>query len=106
MLRLFTLFLSLILLNACSYIHPYHAPLQQGNIINADAVAQLRTGMTSQQVVELMGTPVLKTLFNNEQFAYIYTFKPNNGPLVYKRVILTFKDNRVIMINKYPENLN
>lgn len=102
MLRLFLLLISLATLSACAYIHPYHAPIQQGNIINTQDVAQLRTGMTAEEVTNVMGSPVLKTLFNNNQFAYIYTLKPNNGDLVYKRVVLTFQNNRLMQIDKYP----
>ena len=88
-------------LTGCGHLHPYHAPLQQGNILEAKNVNQLRTGMSREEVIALMGTPVSKNLFNDQQLPYIYTYKPNNGPLVYKRVIITLQNNRVVNIEKY-----
>jgi len=101
MLRLFSFFLLVISLSACSYVHPYRPTIQQGNIIKPEEVAQLKIGMTREQAVAIMDDPVLQNIFNDNQCAYIYTSKPNNGPLVYKRVILTFNNNRLVSIDKY-----
>ncbi len=88
-------------LTGCGYVHPYDAPLQQGNILEAKNVNQLRIGMTREEVIALMGPPVSKNLFNDQQLPYIYTYKPNNGPLVYKRVIVSLQNDRVVSIDRY-----
>lgn len=101
MLRLLLLSFLSICLGACSSIHAYHPTIQQGNIIQESTASQLKIGMSRDQVVALMGEPVAHNLFADNQLAYIYTSKPNRGPLVYKRVIVTLKNDRVVSIDRY-----
>jgi outer membrane protein assembly factor BamE len=77
-----------LLLTGC--IHMYRFNIQQGNVITPDMLAQLKTGMTEQQVQYLMGTPVLTDPLNPNRWDYVYTYKPGNGTMSEKRVTLYF----------------
>jgi len=64
-----TLLLILTLLTACS---PYRMPIQQGNIIDEQALSQLQPDMSREQVRFLMGTPVLEHPFRDDRWYYLY----------------------------------
>lgn len=89
------LLLSLVFcLAACSTSFPfpglYKPVVQQGNIMTEDMVAELHYGMTQDQVVEVMGSPVISNPFSTEVWNYVYTVKPGKQPLQVQRLTLTF----------------
>ena len=59
---------------ACSSINKvvYRIDVPQGNYLQATTVAQLKTGMTAQQVQYLLGTPVLIEPYSNNTWYYIF----------------------------------
>jgi len=74
--RLLTsLLLIVALLAACS---PYRMPIQQGNIIDEQALAQLEPGMDREQVRFLMGSPVLENPFRDDSWYYLYYLSTRN----------------------------
>jgi outer membrane protein assembly factor BamE len=90
-----------LLLSGCSVIHPYRPSIQQGNVINMSKIRRLKLGMSQNQVVKLLGNPILTNTFDNNRLAYVYTLSPNNGPTINKRLFLTFKNNRLVNIEKH-----
>lgn len=50
----------------------YRMPIQQGNFLDADQVAQLQQGMTRSQVAFLLGTPMVPTAFDTDRWDYYY----------------------------------
>jgi outer membrane protein assembly factor BamE len=80
---------SSILLSGC--IKPYTPSIQQGNIISQQDVAQLKLGMSQNDVQYLLGEPILQSTFNNNQWDYVYTYEPiDNGPIKERRLSLYF----------------
>ena len=59
---------------ACSSINKvvYRIDVPQGNYLQATTVAQLKTGMTAQQVQYLLGTPVLIDPYSNNTWYYVF----------------------------------
>ncbi|HET9679710.1 MAG TPA: outer membrane protein assembly factor BamE, partial [Gammaproteobacteria bacterium] len=55
--RLAALFLAFLLLPACTV---YRLDIQQGNFIDQEMRDQLEVGMTREQVLFVMGTPMVK----------------------------------------------
>lgn len=47
-------------------------PVQQGNYISKEQLAQLQYGMTKDQVTFVVGHPVSQFMFNSNQWQYIY----------------------------------
>lgn len=95
MKKLIILLFSSILLTACGHFAPYRPPIQQGNIITKDMIKQLKVGLSRQQVADIFGEPVLNNPFEQDNWIYIYTFKPSKGPLEKKQLLVYFKNNRV-----------
>ena len=78
----------------------YRPNIQQGNIITEKECAKLRTGLSRTQVENIIGTPVLKNIFSENTVNYVYTFKPGHGKKEAKQIIVHFKNNKVVKIEK------
>lgn len=82
----------------------FHPPIQQGNVITPETVAQLKRGMTKAQVFNLMGTPVLVDAFRKNRSLYVYTLLPKKGKYESKRVTVYFSGDRVVDITQEGVN--
>jgi outer membrane protein assembly factor BamE len=76
----------------------YHAPLEQGNVINPNAVAQLKVGMTKDQVLSTMGTPLLDTPLSPDVWHYVYTLRLKDKLTEQKQLTLYFSENKLVRI--------
>lgn len=108
-MRKFLIFLSFLLpvmLSGCALFHPYQPNIQQGNILTEDMLSQIRVGMTKEQVVSALGNPILENIYNDNHWAYVYTFQYRGGPITKKHVDLYFQNGRVVRIDRdYPNVL-
>lgn len=87
----------LLELNSCTKIVPYYKPdIQQGNIITQAEVNKLKKGMTKNEVINTLGTPIVKNAFYTNQLIYVNTNLPNRGQYTEKRLRLEFKHGRLI----------
>lgn len=72
----------LLAVSACSsppkLINEYKIDVQQGNVLTQDMVAQLRPGLTRDQVRYVLGSPVLTDIFHADRWDYIYHLKRGN----------------------------
>lgn len=61
-------------LASCSTVQKvvYRIDVPQGNYLEASTVAQVKPGMTAQQVQYLLGTPVLIDPYNNLTWYYVF----------------------------------
>lgn len=66
-----TIVLFVVSLTACSF-RPYRIDIQQGNVVSAEQFAQLKVGMTRDQVRFLLGTPLLTDVFHDKRWDYHY----------------------------------
>jgi len=75
----------------------YRMPIQQGNFLDVNQVAQLEPGMTRSQVSFLLGTPMVPNGFNNDRWDYYYFIKVGRKPsgTDTKRLTVWFKDDKV-----------
>ena len=56
-------------------ITPYRVEVVQGNFVSREQVEALRPGMTRQQVREVLGTPLLTSVFHADRWDYVFTLK-------------------------------
>ena len=56
-------------------VTPYKIDIVQGNFVSREQVEALQTGMGRQQVREIMGTPLVTSLFHNDRWEYVFTLK-------------------------------
>lgn len=70
-----TFLLGIATLGGCVFPGVHKLNVQQGNIVTAEMLEQLKPGMTQRQVEFVMGTPVLRNPFENERWDYLYTLE-------------------------------
>ena len=51
---------------------------QQGNLVTDRMIELLKPGMNREQVVFIMGQPILKNSFDSDRWDYIYTYAPRS----------------------------
>ena len=90
-------------LTACTYIAEripgvYTIDIQQGNILNQEVVDQLRPNMNKRQVLYILGTPMLRDVFHQKRWDYIFSDQPGGEDRVQKRLSLYFEGDSLIGI--------
>lgn len=61
--------------SVASIVTPYRADVVQGNFVSREQVQALREGMTRQQVAEVLGTPLLASVFHSNRWDYVFTIR-------------------------------
>ncbi|NMM25927.1 MAG: outer membrane protein assembly factor BamE [Glaciimonas sp.] len=74
---------------------PYRIDVQQGNFVSKEMIAQLKEGMTHDQVRFVLGTPMLSDIFHDDRWYYPFRIQKGNGEVTASRVTVYFKDNLV-----------
>ena len=62
------------LLTACGSIL-YKAEIAQGNFVSKEQVAALSLGMPRLQVADILGTPLLVSVFHADRWEYVFNLK-------------------------------
>lgn len=74
-----------------SVVTPHRAEVVQGNFVSREQVQLLRPGMTRTQVRELLGTPLLTSLFHQDRWDYVFTLRRNDEVMVSRRLTVFFQ---------------
>ena len=92
-----TLVLTLSLFTAaCGLITPYRIEIQQGNYVAQEMVAQLKLGLTRDQVRYVMGTPLVSDIFHEERWDYVFVRqRANSSEVEHRRVAVFFEDGKL-----------
>ena len=61
--------------NPVNWITPYKIDVIQGNFISKEQVESLKVGMSRAQVKDMLGTPLLTSLFHADRWDYVFTLK-------------------------------
>lgn len=87
-------------LGGCSARMPsaYTPPLQQGNVIEQDALSRLKPGMTRSQVRFLLGTPLVVDVFRNDRWDYVYFLRRQGQAPQQRRVTVIFDGDQLARI--------
>ncbi|MXX06187.1 MAG: outer membrane protein assembly factor BamE [Gammaproteobacteria bacterium] len=89
----------------------YKISITQGNVILQNMVNQLRPGMTKNQVIFVMGTPLVRDPFHQDRWDYVYNFQPGGGARTQERITILFVDDQLATVTgdfvpNPPEDLN
>ncbi|PXX94848.1 outer membrane protein assembly factor BamE [Halomonas sp. LBP4] len=95
-----TLSAILLLSSGCSYFGVYKRDIPQGNLVTAEMVEQLQPGMSREQVVRVMGRPLLEAPFDANQWDYVFRLDEAYGGVDSRRVTLTFAGDRLANIER------
>ncbi len=82
--------------SACSYVPrivtEYRIDVQQGNVLTQEMVAQLKPGLTRDQVRFILGTPMLTDMFHANRWDYVYRLQDGRTNAVESRRLTVFFD--------------
>ncbi len=79
---------------------PYRITIQQGNFVSNEMVAQVKLGMTREQVRFLLGTALLTDMFHADRWDYIFRLLKPSGELTTSRVTVFFEKSLVAKIER------
>lgn len=90
-----------LMLPACSvtkYLNPYLVDVRQGNYVTQEMVAQLKPGMTKDQVRFALGTPMVADIYHGERWDYVYRFKPGRGEAQQRHLVVFFDQGKLVRV--------
>lgn len=105
--------LPLVLLTACGgmpkqntsslgvgdYFTAYHLDIRQGNFVTQEQVAQLKPGLTREQVRYVLGTSLLTDPFHGNRWDYVYRYDTGKGVVQQRRLTVYFEDNKLARVD-------
>ncbi|OGO95211.1 MAG: hypothetical protein A3F10_01210 [Coxiella sp. RIFCSPHIGHO2_12_FULL_42_15] len=91
---------SIFTLSSC-----YRVPVPQGNVLPEQKVHKIIRGMTTSDIIRILGSPVLHNTFANNQAAYVYTYKTSGSTMTLKRAIFYLQNDRVVKVT-FDANTN
>lgn len=62
-------------INPVNWLTPYKVDVIQGNFVSKEQIEVLKPGMTRSQVKEVLGTPLVTSLFHADRWDYVFTLK-------------------------------
>lgn len=91
---------------ALSACEPHRIDIQQGNKVTPENYNKLKTGMNRNQVLFILGSPLLKDPFHQDRWDYIYYLRPGNKGVKQSRLTLYFENNTLSRVDDgayFPE---
>ena len=84
---------TVLLLGGCSDGLLHRVDQQQGNLVTRTMIKKLKPGMTREQVLFVMGQPILRNSFDSDRWDYIYTFAPRSTNQEKRYLTLYFEED-------------
>jgi outer membrane protein assembly factor BamE len=97
------LLLTSVLLTSLGACALYRPEIQQGNLITAEQVAQLKVGMTRTQVQAVLGTPLLVDVFHANRWDYPYRTRRGSSPVEQRQFTVIFDGEKVKSFEGDPQ---
>lgn len=109
-LRFVALLLSVAALVACSsvgttgekvaqVITPYKIDIVQGNVVTREQLAVLRVGMPRAIAQDVLGTPLLTSVFHADRWDYVFTLKRQGSEPQARKVTVFFASDVISRID-------
>ena len=73
-----------------SMVTPYKVDVVQGNFVSREQVEALQAGMGRQQVRDILGTPLVTSLFHGDRWEYVFTLKRAGDEIQTRKLTVYF----------------
>lgn len=73
------------------FVQPYRMDRVQGNVVTREQATALRPGMSRLQVRDILGTPLLTSVFHADRWDYVFTLWRQGAEPQSRRVTVFFK---------------
>src|SRR5918992_5863245 len=80
-------------------ITPYRMEIQQGNYVSQEMVAQLKPGMTKEQVRFILGTPMVTDIFHSDRWDYVYWRETSTGGREHRKLTVLFENGQLARLD-------
>lgn len=84
-------------LSACTsvatLVTPYKIDIQQGNVVTREQAQALAPGMSRLQVRDILGSPLLTSVFHADRWDYVFTFRRQGATPQQRKLTVFFKDD-------------
>jgi len=74
-------------------VSPYRIDVVQGNVVTREQLAVLKPGMPRATVRDVLGTPLLASVFHAERWDYVFTLKRQGAEPQSRKVTLFFTND-------------
>ena len=74
---------------------PYKIEVVQGNFISREQVEALQPGMSRQQVREVLGTPLVTSVFHADRWDYVFTLRRQGVEVQQRRLTVFFNGDQL-----------
>lgn len=74
-------------------VSPYKIDIVQGNFVSKEQAEALKVGMTRAQVRDILGTPLLASMFHADRWDYVFTFNRQGAVPQARKVSVYFTGN-------------
>ncbi|MBC7917038.1 MAG: outer membrane protein assembly factor BamE [Rhodoferax sp.] len=74
-------------------VTPYKIDIVQGNVVTREQVALLKPGMPRNAVREVLGTPLLASVFHEDRWDFVFTLRRQGFPAQSRKVTVYFKND-------------
>jgi outer membrane protein assembly factor BamE len=88
-------------LSACSGLI-YKPEVVQGNFVSREQVQTLRAGMPRQAVRDVLGTPLVTSVFHSDRWDYAFTIRRQGAEPQQRRISVFFKNDALDRIEGDP----
>ena len=79
-----------------NWVTPFRADVIQGNFVSKEQVEALTVGMSRSQTKDVLGTPLLTSVFHEARWDYVFTLKRQGAePQAYKYTVF-FEGDRLV----------
>ncbi|PPI88279.1 outer membrane protein assembly factor BamE [Candidatus Pantoea edessiphila] len=96
----FVLFIIFFIISGCSGYNIkkiiYDPEINQGNCFMIDNIDKISKGMTQQQVIKILGTPLIKSSFSSDIWYYVSIQKLGYGKSKHQTLILGFNNKGIL----------
>lgn len=72
-------------------VTPYKIDIQQGNVVTREQAQALQPGMSRLQVRDILGSPLLTSVFHADRWDYVFTFQRQGQPPQQRKLAVFFK---------------
>jgi outer membrane protein assembly factor BamE len=72
-------------------VTPYKVEVVQGNFVSKEQVEAVKPGMSRQQVRDILGTPLVTSVFHAHRWDYVFTLKRQGVPAQERKLAVFFK---------------
>lgn len=79
-------------------ITPYKIDVVQGNVITKEQVDALKNGMTRVEVRDVLGTPLLQSVFHANRWDYVFSFRRGGQPEQLRKLAVFFDGNALTKV--------